>query len=129
MSKFLYTIVCRHYTTNGIIELDLYEELRRLHIKPTQGDYTDIYGYNGLIHYHVYSGQAVEYTIKMVLRDIDITEETRRFYSYYPPYSIMYDCKYDLKDVNRMNQESIDIRLIMTDVEFQKVYGGKIWKN
>jgi len=128
MGQFLYTVVCRYYTINGIIELDLYDVLRRLHINPNdkQLGHNELWGYYGLIWYHVHSGQAVEYVIKKVLREIDITEETRQFYSQYTPYSIMYDCKYDLKDVSRMNQESINLRMEMTDKEFYKVYGGKV---
>ena len=32
----------------------------------------------------------------------------------------MYDCRYDLKDVERMNNDSIDIRLRMTIRNFKK---------
>jgi len=127
MGKFLYTVVCRYYTINGIVELDLYEVLRRLRIKPqwymSYGDVWDIYG---VIRYHVYTGQAVEYVIKKVLRDIAITNETKRFYSEFSPYSLMYDCYYDLKDVAWMNNESIQMRLKMSDEDFYKIYGGKI---
>lgn len=121
MGKFLYTIVCIHYTSNGIFETDLYEELRSLRMDFSKND--SIYGYGGIISYHVYSGQAVEYVIKKVLRDIIIDDDTRQFYSYYPPHSLMYDCWYDLKDISRMNQGKINIRLAMTENEFKKVYG------
>jgi len=127
MGKFLYTIVCRYYTVNGIIELDLYEVFKRLRMKPTwHENYGYVWPYYEVIHHHVYSGQAVEYVIKKVLRDIEIDEDSRKFYSYYPPYSIMYDCRYDLKDVERMNYESIAIRMRMNDQEFNKIYGGKV---
>ena len=118
MGKFLYTVVCRYYTINGIIELDLYEVLRRLRIDPTWNQYH-------FIHYHVYTGQAVEYVIKKVLRDIELTDETKEYYSYHDPHFLMYDCKYDLKDVANMNNESIDIRMNMTVKDFNKIYGKK----
>jgi len=118
MGKFLYTIVCRHYTINGIIEIDLYEVLRRLRINPTWNSYH-------FIHYHVYSGQAVEYVIKKVLRKVDLNEHTKQFYSYHSPFSIMYTGMYDLKDVSNMNNESIFMRLGMSNTEFNKIYGRK----
>lgn len=131
MGKSLYTIVCRYYTINGIIEIDMYEVFKRLRLEPFEDD---SYGYirytwrvYDLIRYHVYTGQAVEYVIKKVIRNIDINDKTKQFYSYYPPYSLMYDCRYDLKDVERMNYDSIDIRMKMTESEFQKAFGGKLW--
>jgi len=127
MGKFLYTVVCRYYTINGIIELDLYEVFRRLRIKPYWDNYFGkIWTYHEMVRYHVYTGQAVEYVIKKVLRNIDINDETREFYSPHSPYSIMYDCRFDLKDVEKMNRESIDIRMKMTDEEFYRIYGGRV---
>lgn len=127
MGKFLYTVVCRYYTINGIIEIDLYEVFRRLRISPYRHPhYGLIWDHYSVIRYHVYSGLAVQYVIKKVLRDIDINEETRHFYSIYSPYSLLYDCKYDLKDVEIMNRQSIDIRMRMTDDEFYKIYGGRV---
>lgn len=117
--EFLYTVVCRHYTVNGIIELDLYEVLRRLRIDPKWSEYN-------VIRYHVYTGQAVEYVIKKVLRKIELNEDTKRFYSHHPGWSIWYDCRYDMKDVANMNHDSIVMRLQMTDEEFNKIYGRRI---
>jgi len=126
MGKLLYTVVCRYYTINGIIEIDLYEVFRRLRISPYRHPHYGLtWDHYSVIRYHVYSGLAVQYVIKKVLRDIDINEETRHFYSIHSPYSLLYDCKYDLKDVEIMNRQSIDIRMRMTDDEFYKVYGNK----
>ena len=126
MGRFLYTVVCRYYTINGIIELDLYEVFKRLRVKPIWIEhYGNIWRQYDLIRYHVYTGQAVEYTIKKVLRNIELTEEVSQFYSYYSPYSVMYSCYYDLKDVNNMNNEQITMRMAMSDAEFNKIYGGK----
>lgn len=123
---YLYTVVCRYYTINGIVELDLYEVFRRLHMKPYfKTEFGISWRYLDVIYYHVYTGQAVQYVIKKVLRNIDINEETRKFYSYYSPYSVLYDCIYDLKDVENMNNEAIFIRSRMTDEEFYRIYGGK----
>ena len=70
MGKFLYTIVCRYYTINGIIEIDMYEVFKRLRLEPFEDDsYGDIrytWRVYDLIRYHVYTGQAVEYVIKKV---------------------------------------------------------------
>lgn len=123
--KYLYTVVCRYYTINGIIEIDLYEVFKRLHIDPYfKTNYGKSWRHYDILHYHVYTGQAVEYVIKKVLRDIDINDETKLFYSYHEPYSLMYDCRYDLKDVERMNIEQIFIRKRMSDKDFYKIYGG-----
>lgn len=127
MRKVLYTVVCRYYTINGIIELDLYDVFRRLHIKPYNNQHSGkTWDEHQVVRKHVYAGLAVEYKIKKVVRTIDITEETRYFYSYYSPYSIMYECLYDLKDVENMNNESITVRMNMTDDEFKKIFGGKV---
>jgi hypothetical protein len=104
---------------NGVIELDLYEVLERLRIN-------DIRDYNKVIEYHVYSGQAVEYKIKKVIRDIVIDEKMRKFYSEYDPHFLMYDCFLDLKDVISMNNRSIDLRVNMSNEEFNKIYGRKL---
>ena len=119
--KPMYTVVCTYYTTHSIIELDLYEVLERLRIN-------DIRDYNKMVEYHVYSGQAVEYRIKKVIRDIVIDEKLRKFYSYYDPHFLMYDCYLDLKDVAAMNNQSIRLRLDMDDEKFNKIYGGRLWK-
>lgn len=123
MSKFLYTVVCRYVTKDGIIEMDLYEVFKNLNIKPyIQTSYGQLWNHRDVINYNVRSGQAVEYLIKRVSRDIKITEETKYFYSPYEPYSIMYDCRFDLKDVRNMNEESINIRMSLTDKEFDEIY-------
>ena len=119
MSELLYTVVCRHYTVNGIIELDLYEVFRRLHID-------SVWEYERMIEHHVYTGQAVEYVIKKVLRNIDINERTKQFYSKHEPYWLGYDCFFDLKDVRNMNNKSIFMRLNMTDEDFNRVYGRRL---
>ena len=116
----MYTVVCRYYTMNGIIELDLYEVLKRLRIK-------DIRDYDVMIRHHVYTGQAVEYKIKKVIRDIIIDEKMREFYSEHDPHFLMYDCYLDLKDVSNMNNKSIMLRLEMNDETFNKIYGRKLW--
>ena len=118
MNKVLYTIVCRYYTIDGIFEADLYEVLRNLRIDNS-------WSYYHIVRHHVYAGQAVEYVIKKVLRDVHLTEDTKRFYSRYSPYSLMYDCLYDLKDVSIMNEESINIRINMSNDDFKKIYGPK----
>ena len=122
--QYYYTIVCRYYTINGIIELDLYEVFKRLHMRPyfetTYGKSWRIYD---VVYHHVNTGQAVEYVIKRVLRNIEINEITKSLYSIHSPYSLMYDCIYDLKEVEKMNYESIYIRMRMSDKEFNKVYG------
>ena len=118
MGTFLYTVVCRYYTIDGIIEIDLYEVLKRLRIDPSWSEYH-------VIHHHVYTGQAVEYVIKKVLRKVYLTKETSQYYSYYSPYSLMYDCKYDLKDVANMNNQSIFMRMSMSEKDFNKIYGPK----
>lgn len=119
MGKFLYTVVCRYYTINGIIELDLYEVLKRLRINPKWSEYN-------VVSYHVYTGQAVEYVIKKVVRNMELNEDTERFYSPHPGWSIWYDCRYDMKDVANMNNESIFMRLNMSDKDFNKIYGRRI---
>ena len=125
MSINLYTVVCRYYTLNGIFEVDLYELFKRLHIKPFKNTiYGDIWDIDALLHRQVYNGDAVRYDIKMVRRDIELDEKTNKFYSVHPPYSILYDCVYDRKDVERMNDQLIRIRLNMSDKDFYNVYGG-----
>ena len=79
--QYYYTVVCRYYTINGIIELDLYEVFKRLHMRPyfetTYGKSWRIYD---VIYHHVNTGQAVEYVIKRVLRTIEINEITKSLY-------------------------------------------------
>lgn len=122
--KGVYTVVCRYFTRDGIVEVDLYEVLKRLHIKPyTNTQHGKIFHYEEFVSSQVFAGHAVEYSIKFVLRNMDIiNEETKYFYSYHSPYSIMYDCRYDLKDVANMNNRQIDIRLSMTEETFNRVF-------
>jgi len=124
MNKPLYTVVCRYYTREGISEVDLYEVFKKLNLEPNY-TYGIVWNYYNVIRHHVYSGQAVEYVIKRVNKNIIFNNETRYFYTHHSPYSIMYDCYFDLKDVEKMNNESIFIRLNMSDKDFYKIYGGK----
>jgi len=127
MSKYLYTVVCRYYTINGIMEYDLYEVLKRLRmeriirIQP----YYDVFRVEELARFHVYTGQAVEFVIKKVKRNIKLDDgDAKYFYSVYEPWSIMYDGWFDLKEINKLNDLTIQTRLSMSDEEFQKIYGG-----
>ena len=124
MGKFLYTVVCKYYTRDGIIEVDLYEVFKRLRIKPyVETSIGNRWNHYAVVRHHVYTGQAVEYIIKKVYRDIRMSSEERFFYSEHPPYSLLYDCRLDSKDVEKMNQESIGIRLNMSEEQFKKIYG------
>ncbi|MFU8785847.1 MAG: hypothetical protein ACNA7U_01260 [Candidatus Izemoplasmataceae bacterium] len=126
MTKPLYTVVCRYYTIDGIFEVDLYEVFKKLDIQPfNHPRYGITWSHEKMIRHHVYTGQAVEYVIKRVIRNIELDEEKRYFYSHHEPYSILYECIYDLKDVENMNHTSIDIRMRMSEKDFNKIYGGK----
>lgn len=128
MAKYLYTVVCRHCTIDGIFEVDLYEVFRRLHIDPVwDNKFGIIWGHERLIYHYVYSGQAVEFVIKRVLRNVDINDTTKDFYSYVEPWNLGYKCYYDEKDVERMNRQIIDIRMNMSDEEFKKIYGKRLY--
>ena len=128
MSKYLYTVVCRYYTTNGIIEYDLYEVLKRLRMERLIDiqPYYDVFRVEELARFHVYTGQAVEYIIKKVLRDIKLEGENKYFYSPHEPWSILYDGWFDLKEIDKLNNLTIQTRLQMSEEDFQKIYGGKI---
>jgi len=95
---------------------------RLIEIQP----YYDVFRVEELARFHVYTGQAVEYVIKKVVRDIKIDEETKYFYSVHEPWSIMYDGWFDPKEIDKLNDLTIQTRLKMSDREFQKIYGGKI---
>jgi len=118
MSQKLYTVVCVFYNTDGIVEKDLYEVLKDLRIN-------DISDYMKVVYDHVYSGQAVQYKIKLVYRDILINEETSKFYSKIEPYFLGYTAYLDLKEVDRMNRMTIEARLTMSDFDFNYIFGGK----
>lgn len=118
MGQLLYTVVCRFYTINGIIELDMYEVLKRLRIN-------DIRDYDRMIVHHVYTGQAVEYVIKKVLRKVKNDKMSRQLYSKEDPHFLAYDGYFDLKEVSNMNNRSIYLRITMNEKEFYKIYGGK----
>lgn len=122
-----YTVVCRYYTINGIIEFDLYDVFIRLHIEPYLiTSYGKNWNHMGVVRHHVYTGQTVQYVIKQVKKDPKILEKIDGLYSIHPPYSILYDCRLDLKDVVNMNEESIRLRKSMDYNQFMKVYGGYI---